>query len=322
MFKSKIASKNPQKTQLMNQPKSKILLSALLIMAACQLRAQVIWSNTFGSYNLGDLDANEGGGPNQAPNGGPGNPWWGPNPGNLSVATSFNGITPYNGAAHLVDGQAPSFFAEELNNIGYRLNGGNNFLGGVTLSWAFYDTAGAGANASGYNDIAYLNGYQSANGYTSTADYTGSGPDLQSTFTSGNEILGLGANNATGANAGFYQARVLGASTADDGASVANAQGWFNLSVARTVGWHTASIVLGAPNGANTTVTMYIDGHDVLDETTGATVGVNTIAVDSGWGSQVGAFDNFAVTVPEPGTVTLLVCGGLAFFALRHRAIK
>jgi hypothetical protein len=291
-------------------------------MAACQLRARVIWSDNFSSYNAGDLDSNEGGGPNQAPNGGPGNPWWGPNPGNLVVASSYNGINPYPGDTKLVYGNSPNWFAEQLNNIGYRLNGGNNFLGGVTLSWAFYDPLGSAASATNYNDIAYLNGYQSANGYTKTADYTGSGPDLQSTFTSGNEILGLGANNAGGANSGFYQARVLGASAADDGASVANAQGWFNLDVARTVGWHTASIVLGAPNGANTTVTMYIDGTAVLDETTGATVGVNTIVVDSGWGGAVGAFDNFAVTVPEPGTVSLLICGGLAFFALRRRTIQ
>jgi len=288
--------------------------------AVIQLGAQVIWSDNFSSYNLGDLDSNESGGPNQAPNGGPGNPWWGPNPGNLAVANSFNGITPYNGATHLVDGQGASDYMEQLNNIGYRLHGGNNFLGNVTLSWAFYDPVGSGANASGYNDIAYLNGYQSADGYTATKDYTGSGPDLQGTYTAGDELLGLGANGtAGGANSGFYQARVIGASTANEGATYTGANGWFNLNAARTVGWHTGAIVLGSPNGANTTVSMLIDGHDVLDETLGATVGVNTIAVDSAWGSQIGAFDNFALSVPEPGALSLLVCSGLVCLARRPR---
>lgn len=305
----------------MNQLKFKYVISALLAfmaMAVYQLKAQVLYSDNFSSYSLGALDANDSGGPNQAPNGGPGNPWWGPGPPNLAVATSFNGINPYPGDTHLVDGQSANFFAEQFNNIGYRLNGGNNFLGGVALSWAFYDPVGAGSSASGYNDIAYLDGFQSADGYTSTKDYTGSGPDLQSSYTSGDELLGLGADNPSGGNSGFYQARVIGSSTADDGATYTGANGWYNLSVARTVGWHTASIVLGAPNGANTTVTMYIDGHDVLDETVGAgTVGVNTIAVDSGWGSQVGAFDNFVVSVPEPGACALIGFGLLSLVALK-----
>jgi hypothetical protein len=128
----------------------------------------------------------------------------------------------------------------------------------------------------------------------------------------------LGAYNASAYNPSVYQARVVGASTADNGATYTGANGWFNLSVARTVGWHTAAIVLGAPNGANTTVSMFLDGTDVLDETLGTTLGVNTIAVDGGWGTTLGAFDNFAVTVPEPGTVSLLFCGSLVCLALRR----
>jgi hypothetical protein len=288
--------------------------------AVLQLNAQVLWSDNFSSHNLGDLDANESGGPNQAPNGGPGNPWWGPNPGNLVAATSYNGITPYPGSTKLVYGNSPSFFAEQINNIGYRLNGGNNFVGNVALSWAFYDPAGAGANAPGYKDIVYLNGYQPVDGYTHSTDWTGSGADLQSTYTPGDEILGLGAPG--GFNTSVYQARILGASVANNGATYTGSGGWFNLGVTRTVGWHTASIVLGAPNGANTTVSMFLDGVDVLDETVGAaqTVGINSIIVDGGWGTTLGAFDNFAVTtVPEPGTGVLLLLGGLSALALRRR---
>src|ERR1022692_1239608 len=133
----------------MNLPKLITFCFALLALVASQLRAQVLYSDNFSSYSVGNLDANASG-PNQAPNGGPGNPWWGPGPPNLAVATSFNGITPYNGDTHLVDGQAPSFFAQQIDNIGYRLNGGNNFIGNIALSWAFYDPVGAGANAGNY----------------------------------------------------------------------------------------------------------------------------------------------------------------------------
>ena len=115
--------------------------ASLAFAAALQLNAQVIWSDNFSSYNNGDVDANESGGPNQAPNGGPGNPWWGPNPGNMVVATSYNGINPYPGDTKLIYGNSGSYFAEQINNIGYRLNGGNNFMGSVALSWAFYDPA-------------------------------------------------------------------------------------------------------------------------------------------------------------------------------------
>jgi len=286
--------------------------------AVLQLNAQVLFSDNFSTRNNGDLDANESGAPNQSANGGPGNPWWGPNPGNMVVATSYNGILPYPGATKLIYGNSPSFFAEQINNIGYRLNGGNNFLGNVTLSWAFYDPAGAGANDANYKDIVYLNGYQPVDGYTHSTDYTGSGPDLQSTYTAGDEILGLGAPG--GFNNSVYQARILGDTTGTDGATSAGG-GWFNLAVPRTVGWHTASIVVGAPNGAYTTVSMFLDGVDVLDGTVGAaqTVGINSIIVDGGWGTTLGAFDNFAVTVPEPGTGVLLLVGGLSVLALRRR---
>lgn len=78
----------------MKKPITTILFTALAALAAGQLQAQVLYSDNFSSYRTGDLDSNESGGPNQAPNGGPGDPWWGPNPGNLVVATSITRSHP------------------------------------------------------------------------------------------------------------------------------------------------------------------------------------------------------------------------------------
>jgi len=290
------------------------------LAAIVQLQGQNIWSDNFSSYNLGSLDSNDGSGPNQGANGTGANVWWGPGPPNSFVATtSANGINPYPGATRLISANNGNYFGEDIVNIAHRFNGGNNFQGNIALSWAFYDPAGSGANASGFKDFVILGGYSAADGYTSTADY-GSTLDLQSTYNPGvDDLLCLGAYS--GGNNAFYQVRVLNTSTPSQGATFI-AGGWYNTTAARTVGWHTASIVLGAPNGANTPVSMYIDGNDVLDEVLGPSSmdAVNTLIVDGGWGSQYGAYDNFVLSqVPEPGTLGLLACGGLAALVLRRR---
>jgi hypothetical protein len=295
--------------------------ASVAFAAVLQLNAQVLWSDNFSSYNTGSLDSNDGSGPNQAPNGGPGNPWWGPGAPNAYVlASTASGITPYPGDTHLISANtAGPYYGEDEVNLAHRFNGGNNFLGNISLSWAFYDPAGSGKNASGFQDFVILGGYQSADGYTSTKDYTGSGEDLQSSYTAGDDLLCLGAYS--GGNTSFYQVRVLNSSTPTQGASLISG-GWYNTTAARTVGWHTASIVLGAPNGANTPVSMYIDGTDVLDEVLGPSSmdALNSLIVDGAWGSQYGAYDNFVLSqVPEPGPGVLLVLGGLSVLALRRR---
>ncbi len=304
----------------MNKPKLTILSATVAALAAVsQLNAQVLFSDNFSSHNNGDIDANESGGPNQAPNGGPGNPWWGPNPGNLTIATTLGGINPYPGDTKLAGGVSNGGDVDYYN-MAYRLNGGANFAGNIALSWAFYDPSGAGGNDANYQDIGMLEGFQAADGFTSTKDYTGSGPWLNASYTSGDQFLELGA--VGGFNSTVYQARIIGASANTDGAT-SQGGGYFNLAVPRTVGWHTAEIVLGAPNGANTTVNMYIDGTDVLTETMNTTLGVNTVGFDSGVGSVAGAFDSVVVSeVPEPGTVSLLVCGGLACLGQWRRSRK
>jgi len=301
--------------------------ASVALAAAFQLNAQVIWSDNFSSYNAGSLDSNDSSGPNQGPNGGPGNPWFGTYPPNAQVLTSTaSGITPYNGDTHLMSvNTAGPYYGEDIVNIAHRFNGGNNYQGNVALSWAFYDPAGSGKNASGFQDFVILGGYQASDGYTSTADYTSSAEDLQSSFHGGDDLLCLGAYN--GGNTSVYQVRVLNATTATQGAGFI-ANGWFNTTAARTAGWHTAKIVLGAPNGANTTVSMYIDGQDVLDSVLGpygngngqSYDSVNSIIVDGAWGTQYGAYDDFVLSqVPEPGTGVLMLLGGLSVLALRRR---
>ena len=295
--------------------------ASVALAAAFQLNAQVIWSDNFSSYNAGSLDSNDSSGPNQGPNGGPGNPWFGTYPPNAQVLTSTaSGITPYNGDTHLMSvNTSGPYYGEDIVNIAHRFNGGNNYQGNIALSWAFYDPAGSGKNASGFQDFVILGGYQASDGYTSTADYTSSAEDLQSSYHAGDDLLCLGAYN--GGSTSVYQARVLNATTATQGASYI-ANGWFNTTAGRTVGWHTASIVLGAPNGANTPVSIYIDGNDVLDEVLGPSSmdAVNSIIVDGAWGSQYGAYDDFVLSqVPEPGTAVLLLLGGLSVLAVRRR---
>lgn len=239
----------------------------------------------------------------------------------MVVANSFGTITPYGSDTHLIYGNSPNFFAEQVQNIGYRYNGGINFNGNISLSWKFYDPAGAGANAGGYRDMGYLNGFQTS--YTPNKDYATGAPDPQGAFANGDEILGIGANTAAaGANSSVYQARLLYSSTANNGASYTGANGWFNTGVGRTIGWHTATITLGNPNGANTTVTESIDGNVVLSGIMSASSidSVNSIILDSGWGTQVGAFDDFTLSsVPEPGTCALLGLGLAGLVAFRKR---
>src|SRR5437667_3596497 len=115
----------------------------LLVLSILQLTAQVLFSDGFESYNHGALDANLSGGPNQAPNGGPGNPWFGPAPPNLQVVGITGGVSPHTGL-NMVTANAPSDFDQDWVNISSRFNGGNPFTGGVSLDWWFYDPSGAG----------------------------------------------------------------------------------------------------------------------------------------------------------------------------------
>jgi hypothetical protein len=292
-----------------------VLATTGLIFLTATVQAQVLFSDGFETYAVGSLDKNDGAGPNQAPNGS-GNPWWGPIPSNGQVA--LNGDT-YNGPSvnantgtHMIRATtgAPQF-DQDYYNLAFRLHGGNNFTGNVAVKWSFYDPLGAGG--TNFQDYIALGNY-------STVPTNTDHPANINTNTLGGVIqrLSLGASNPAGSNPNFYQARVVGAT---DG--LAGAPTWFNTTVPRTVGWHTAEIVLGTDQGANTTVSYYIDNltTPILTHAISTAGGVNVIEVNSGFGSATGYFDDVSVftPVPEPSSLALMACGGLVMVWRRSR---
>ena len=298
----------------MNFLKSLVVGMVLLTLSILQIPAQVIFSDNFDSYNTGALDKNLVGGPNAAPNGS-GNPWFGPAPPNFQVVTAEHGVTPLSGPYMIRGKYNATDGDQDFYNLAYRLGGGNSFSGNVSLSWNFYDPLGTGTGSANYQDYNALTHYTLNS--TTTTDQTGTGVGNMPSYQGGSadQRLSLGAFSTTGTDATKYQARVVGAT---DGLTPTS--GWFNLNVTRSVGWHSAAIVLGSPNGVTTAVSFYIDGVDVLDHALDTTAGVNYIEMDGSTGSVSGWYDNLAFSqVPEPSTVALLLCGGLSWLALRRR---
>lgn len=294
---------------------AKLLAAAfvLFLVLLIQAGAQVIFSDGFESYASGSLDANLAGGPNQAPNGGPGNPWFGPAPPNLQVVGSGGGLSSGTAGPHsgnqMVTGHFANDFDQNWVNIASRFNGGNAYVGNIYLDWWFYDPSGAGD--SNYRDYVALGYYNSANG-TGGLDYpASSGGNLNP--GGANQRLSLGGSNPTGFDANKYQARVVGAT---DG--TASGQ-WFNVGT-RSVGWHEGRIAFGGANGASTMVSFYIDGVDVLDHAIMSGSGVNVIELNAGFGTTGANYDDFTLAaVPEPSTMALALVGGLVIGFLRRK---
>lgn len=124
------------------------------------------------------------------------------------------------------------------------------------------------------------------------------------------ELLTMGQYNSVTKpgevfNSNKYQARV----------AFASGQGWFNLTTDRSVGWHRFEAHIHADH-----VDFYVDG--ILD-----TAGIPHAGGDwyqarigSGLSSAGGAasYDNYLLeVVPEPGTLALLMVGGLALIRRR-----
>ena len=202
----------------------------MILTLATPAHAIVLFSDGFESYVAGNspLDANLAGN-NAAPNGGPGNPWFGPAPPNLRVVGAGGGLSsgaaaPHSGSS-MVTASAASDFDQDWVNIANRFNSGSSFTGNLGLDWWFYDPTGAGN--SNFRDYVAL-GY-----YPSAATAASSGQDYPDS-SGGNlnpggafQRVSLGASNPTGFDNTKYQARVVGAT---DG--TASGQ-WFNVGAQR-----------------------------------------------------------------------------------------
>ena len=293
-----------------------IILLALftLLFSVWSARASGFF-DSFESYAQGSLDSTDGAGPNAGPNGGA-NPWFGANPPNLRVVGAENGVTPHSGT-NMVRGCSNCQYDQDVEwfNLSFHCATGGVFYGSVALDWWFYDPLGS-LGGGDYID------------YMALCNYAPVPPDMDydptptwPAFNSQRMSLGADALRLnTNINATVYQARIVGAT---DGV---NTDGWFNLTNApRSSGWHHARIVIGAPNGADTPASFYIDNM-IAPLLTHATVnadGFNLLEVDADFGNTSGYFDDLAfqdnATAPTfatgPTNVTVLL-GGNANFAV------
>jgi hypothetical protein len=293
-----------------------IILPALLtlLLSAWQVHATGFFDG-FEGYVQGALDSTLSGGPNEGLNGGA-NPWFGANPPNLRVVGTDNGVTPHSGT-NMIRGCYNCLYDNDVDwfNLSFRCATGGVYYGNIALDWWFYDALGSGGGGDYIDFIALCN-------YAPVPPDTDYDPSLTfPAFNSQRMCLGADALRLnTNIDATVYQARIVGAT---DGV---NSEGWFNLTNApRSGGWHHARIVIGAPNGADTPASFYIDNM-ITPALTHGTVnadGFNLLEVNSDFGNTSGYFDDLAfqenVTPPTfavgPTNVTVLV-GGNANFAV------
>jgi hypothetical protein len=263
-----------------------ILALWALLVAGQSASAQLLFDD-FESYNLGALDKNLAGGPNQAPNGS-GNPWFGPSPPNCEVVNAENGVMPISGT-QMIRGLGSNIpdFDQNWYNLAYRLNNGQPFKQNIVLDWWFYDPLGA--FGTDFRDYVALAFYDSAPSDTDgPPDY-----DLNNGFTKIQRIS-IGATTIMdgGFDPNFYQARIVGAT---DGY---NSNGsWFNTQTTRTVGWHHAVIMVGpSMNDGTNDVLFFIDDmtNPTLEHTIPAdfNYGFNVIEVNANFGPVTGYFDD------------------------------
>ena len=282
-----------------------VVFALTVLLAGSSASAQTVQSlffDDFESYNLGTLDKNDTvtPGPNQAPNGS-GNPWFGPlTPApNLVVVGPENGVTPHSGQ-QMLKGRAPRDGDHDWYNLAYRLNNGSPFPGNIALDWWFYDPFDPNdpnADPTTFQDTVAL-------AYYDTAPTDTDGPSQLPSWDLRNgavnlQRLSLGAGSnwvSVGFDPAMYQARVVGALDA-------LADGWFNTSTPRSLGWHHGMIVVGPTlaDGSND-VTFYID--DLTNPTLGhnsvSSFGYNIIELNSDIGPVTGYYDdvNFSVITP------------------------
>ena len=196
-----------------------------------------------GGASFDSLDKNDTVGPNTAANGA-GNPWWGALPPNGRIDTT----QAHSGTKSLL-GTAGD--CKDICNLQYRVGGGSPFSGNIYLDWWFYDPLGSSGTSTDFcGDYTALSFYPDISGTTDFGD-----PAPYPLPDSIQQLaLGMSDDFGDGYDPTMYQARVQG-----DAGGYHN--GWFNGSLARSVGWHHARIVVGprkSPSNTND-VAFYID---------------------------------------------------------------
>ena len=273
---------------------------------------KAIFAEGFEGLVTGSLDMNDPQGPNQATNGDltSGQPWWGTSPSNGFVGV-VSGLTAHSGPNALWDGGSRN--GRDYVNLAYRCNGGLWYADNIYADWWFYDRSGQawtlGGAASNYADDPFSLVYNA--GLPSSADYpsgyeSGSGQNF--TDDQFDQKISLGMCDwwtpnragpgpypiypAVGDIPGFehekYQARIKSGSVPNQ---ISFGNGWYNVDLARSVGWHHGRITVGAGT-VQTEVNFYIDDMSTSLLTGVAdAVGFNAIELMTEWknGASVSA---------------------------------
>lgn len=188
------------------------------------------------------------------------------------------------------------------NSFSFTESGAASALSSITFSFDFYD---GNAAASPYRSHSNLQ--------------DGTAPGSYGQLIA----MGLNNNQTSAANGGnYYMARILGYNPNETGATTAGSFFKLNdgLAPLRSTGWHNLAVVI-----TDLDFKFYVDG--ILSETVaqgGLLRSYDHIRLGSGLsnGGNDSYFDNVrveVVSVPEPGTATLLGVGLAGFIAFLRR---
>lgn len=285
---------------------------ALATLLVAPSFAGTLLFESFETYNRGALDANSSNDTNTAPNGGPGNPWWGIFTPDLQVVgletntnsgISTNIVTPHSGT-NMVRGKhtGAADYDQDFFNLAYRLNHGRPFTTNLTLDWWFFDPVGARTNANSapqYRDYVSLSFWTAMPGNT---DYHTNVDGMIDPGTANTQLsLGAADSEVAGYKSTNYQAQIFRNNVSGD---YDTNNGWFNLPIIRSIGWHHAEIVVSAP-GTNgiTPVAFYIDNltNALMTNNAEITNGLNCIVLNAEIGNLTGYYDDLTFTaIPLP----------------------